>query len=251
MAGHSKWANIRHRKGRVDAARAKTWSKISRAIIAAARAGGGDPATNLSLRYAIEEAKSENMPKDTINRAVDKGAGAGQGEDYENVTYEGYGPGGVAVLVEALTDNRTRTAGDVRYIFGKNGGNIGTPGSVAFMFQTKGRIFIESGKVDEDQLMELALEAGAEDVELPEDEGDAFTVVTEATEFIAVKTALEEAGIEMADSGITKIPDNEAELSSDDATKLLKLVDALDDNDDVQKVHHNGIIPDDVLASLE
>lgn len=248
MAGHSKWANIRHRKGRVDAARAKTWSKISRAIIAAARAGGGDPATNLTLRYAIDEAKSENMPKDTIQRAIDKGAGAGQGDNYEQASYEGYGANGAAVFVEALTDNRTRTAGDVRYIFGKNGGNIGNPGSVAFMFKTKGQILIEAGKADEEQLMELAIEAGAEDVETPEGEGDGFTVLTEATDFITVREALESAGIELASAEITKIPDNTVALEVDDAKKLLRLVEALEDNDDVQKVYHNGEIPEEALG---
>ena len=249
MAGHSKWANIKHRKGRVDAARAKTWSKISRAIIVAARNGGGDPAMNLTLRYAIEEAKSENMPKDTIKRAIDKGAGAGQGEDYESVTYEGYGPGGVAVLVEALTDNRTRTAGDVRYIFSKHGGNLGNPGSVSFMFQSRGRIFVEAAKADEERLMELAIESGADDVEPPEGDDGAFTIYTEPTAYLSVKEAIENAGIEIADAGVTQIPDNESGPGAEEAAKLLRLVDALEDNDDVQKVYHNADIPDEVLAS--
>ena len=250
MAGHSKWANIKHRKAAVDKKRGKIWSKISRALMAAAKAGGGDPASNLALRYAIDEAKAANMPKDTIQRAVDKGSGASGGADFEEVTYEGYGPSGAAVLVEALTDNRNRTSGDVKTIFNKTGNSLGNPGSVAYMFQTKGQIFVDASKADEDQLMEIALEAGADDVQAPEEEGEgaAFTVLTDPTQFLTVKEALETAGVEMADAEITKIPDTTAALSVDDAQKLLKLIDTLEDNDDVQKVHHNAEIPDEAYA---
>ncbi|MEO1512162.1 MAG: YebC/PmpR family DNA-binding transcriptional regulator, partial [Planctomycetota bacterium] len=169
--------------------------------------------------------------------------------DYEQISYEGYGPAGVALFIEALTDNRTRTAGDVRYIFGKHGGNIGNPGSVAFMFQTKGQILIEASKADEEQLMELALEAGAEDVEAPESEDGGFTITCEASDFLGVKEAIEGAGIEMISAEITKLPDNTVELSVDDATKLLRLIEAFDDNDDVQKVYHNGQIPEEALSA--
>ena len=251
MAGHSKWANIKHRKAAVDKKRGKIWSKCSRAIMAAARAGGGDPASNLPLRYAIDEAKAANMPKDTIQRAVDKGSGSTGGADFETITYEGYGPSGVAIFVEALTDNRARTAGDVRTVFSKKGGSIGNPGSVAFMFHSKGQIFIDAAKATEDTLMETALEAGADDIQEPESDDGAWTILTEPTEFIAVKEAIEGAGIEVADAEITKIPDNTVAITGDDVRKLMTIVDALEDNDDVQKVHHNAEISEDDLAALD
>jgi YebC/PmpR family DNA-binding regulatory protein len=251
MAGHSKWANIKHRKAAVDKKRGKIWSKCSRAIMAAARSGGGDPASNLPLRYAIDEAKAANMPKDTIQRAIDKGSGNTGGADFETITYEGYGPNGVAIYIEALTDNRARTAGDVRTVFSKKGGNIGNPGSVAFMFQSKGQIFVESGKADEDTIMNAALEAGAEDVQEPEGDEGYWTIVTEPTEFIAVREAIEGAGIEIAEAEITKIPDNTVAISGDDVRKLMNIIDALEDNDDVQKVHHNAEISEEDLAALD
>ena len=251
MAGHSKWANIRHRKERQDKKKGKVWSKCSRAIIAAARAGGGDPAANLALRYAIDEAKYANMPKDTIQRAVEKGAGSAGGDAFESVTYEGYGPGGVAIIVDALTDNRARTAPDVRSSFAKHGGNLGATGCVGYMFETRGRIMI-SGEVGEDTVMEAALEAGAEDVESPEavdDDPGMWTVFTTPQDFATVKEAIEGAGIEIADAEIAKIPGNLVAVSPEDAKKVLNLVDALEDNDDVQKVYTNADIPDEVLAS--
>jgi YebC/PmpR family DNA-binding regulatory protein len=251
MAGHSKWANIKHRKAAVDKKRGKIWSKVSRAIMAAARTGGPDPASNLNLRYAVDEAKAANMPKDTIQRAIDKGSGAAGGEDYHEIAYEGYGPNGVAIYVETLTDNRTRTASDVRTIFTKKGGNIGNPGSVAFMFQSKGQIFIDASKYDEETVMNAALEAGADDVQEPEGTDGAWTILTEPTDFIAVKEALESAGLEIAESELTKIPENTVALAGDDARKLLALVEALEDNDDVQKVHHNAEIPEEELAAFE
>lgn len=250
MAGHSKWANIKHRKAAVDKKRGKIWSKCSRAIMAAARSGGGDPGSNLPLRYAIDEAKAANMPKDTIQRAVDKGSGATGGADFETITYEGYGPNGVAILIEALTDNRARTAGDVRTVFSKKGGNMGNPGSVAFIFQSKGQIFIDASNADEDALMNTALEAGADDIQEPEGEDGAWTILTEPTEFLTVKEALESAGIEIAEAELTKIPDNTVDIAGDDARKLLGLIDTLEDNDDVQKVHHNAEIPDEDLLAF-
>lgn len=251
MAGHSKWANIKHRKAAVDKKRGKIWSKCSRAIMAAARSGGGDPATNLPLRYAIDEAKAANMPKDTIQRAVDKGSGATGGADFETITYEGYGPNGVAIIIEALTDNRARTAGDVRTVFSKKGGNMGNPGSVAFIFQSKGQIFIDASKADEETLMNTALEAGADDIQEPEGDDGAWTILTDPTDFLSVKEAIEAAGIEIADAELTKIPDNTVDIAGNDARKLLGLIDSLEDNDDVQKVHHNAEIPEEDLEAFD
>lgn len=250
MAGHSKWANIKHRKAAVDKKRGKVWSKVSRAIMAAARSGGGDPATNLALRYAIDEAKAANMPKDTIQRAVEKGSGAAGGADFETITYEGYGPSGVAIFIEALTDNRARTAGDVRVVFSKKGGSMGNPGSVAFMFHAKGQIFIDPAHADEETVMNTALEAGAEDVQEPEGEDGVWTILTEPTEFIAVKEAFSAAGIEIAESELTMIPDNTVAITGDDVRKLMAIVETLEDNDDVQKVHHNAEISEEDLAAL-
>ncbi|MFG0307511.1 MAG: YebC/PmpR family DNA-binding transcriptional regulator [Phycisphaerales bacterium JB040] len=240
MAGHSKWANIKHRKERQDKKKGKVWSKCSKAIMAAARQGGPDPDTNLALRYAIDEAKYANMPKDTIQRAVDKGAGAAGGDNFDPITYEGYGPGGVAVLVDALTDNKNRTVTDVRLAFKKSGGSMGNSGSVSFMFQTKGEIYIVAGKTTEDALMETAIEAGAEDVTPPEGEDGAWVVTTDPTEFMAVRDAIEAAGIEIMEAGITKISDNTVTLEGEDAQKLINLIDALEDSDDVQKVYTNA-----------
>jgi len=251
MAGHSKWANIKHRKAAVDKKRGKVWSKVSRAILAAARSGGGDPTTNLTLRYAVEEAKAANMPKDTIQRAIDKGSGTTGGADFETITYEGYGPSGVAIFVEALTDNRARTAGDVRTVFNKKGGRMGTPGSVGFMFQSKGQIFIDPSVTDEDAVMNAALEAGAEDVQEPEGDGGAWTILTDPVDFLNVKEAFVSAGIEIADAELTKIPDNSVAITGDDVRKLMNIIDALESNDDVQKVHHNAEISDEDLEALE
>lgn len=243
MAGHSKWANIKHRKEKQDRKRGKVWSKCSRAIIAAARAGGGDPATNLTLRYAIDEAKYANMPKDTIQRAVEKGAGGGGGENYEAITYEGYGPGGVAVMVEALTDNRARTAPDLRLIFSKYGGNLGNSGSVAYQFDTRGRVVVDAALADEERIMQIALDAEADDVQPPEpdDDGPGFwTLLVEPTGLLRLKDALEQTGIEPTEAEIARIPQTMVEVRGEDAARLIALVDALDDNDDVQKVYTNA-----------
>lgn len=239
MAGHSKWANIRHRKDRQDKKRGVMWSKCSKAIMAAARMGGPDPDTNLSLRYAIDEAKYANMPKDTIQRAIDKGAGAAGGENFEEITYEGFGPCGVAVLIDALTDNKNRTVTDMRTIFKKVGCTIGSSGSVAHMFQTRGQIFL-NGSLDEETVMEQALEAGAEDVIAPEGEGDAWTILTAPTEFMAVKDALEKATLEIIEAQIAKIPNDTQAFTGEDVPKLLAFFEALEDNDDVQNVYWNA-----------
>jgi YebC/PmpR family DNA-binding regulatory protein len=253
MAGHSKWANIKHRKERQDKKKGKIWSKCSKAIMAAARAGGGDPDTNLALRYAIDEAKYENMPKDTIKRAIDKGAGETGGADFQELVYEGYGPAGTAFIILALTDNNTRTVGDVRTIFKKGGGSMGNSGTVAFMFQTKGQIVIDASKVDADTIMELALESGAEDIQEPETDGDdqgAWTIITEPTEFQGCKDAIESAGIEIVEATITRIPDNTVEVTGDDVRKVMNLIDTFEDNDDVQKVYTNADLDSDELAKL-
>ena len=247
MAGHSKWANIKHKKAREDAKRGTIWSKCSKAIMVAAKNGGSDPSMNLALRYAIDEAKAANMPKDNIERAVKKGAGEGaDGANFEDVRYEGYGANGVAVIVDCLTDNRNRTAPEMRTIFTKHGGNLGANGCVSYMFQPKGIVSIEGDKASEDQLMELALEAGAEDVQL---EDGLWTVTCEPSDYLPVKDALEGAGIEIASSELTMIPDTPTQVSGGDVAKVLRLVEALEDNDDVQKVYHSMDASDEDLEA--
>jgi len=249
MAGHSKWANIKHRKARVDAARGRAWSKCSRAIMVAAKEGGSDPDANLALRYAIEEAKSENMPKDTIERAVKKGAGELGGQSFERVRYEGYGPGGVAIIVDALTDNRNRTAPEMRTIFGKFGGNLGATGCVGYLFDPRGVVTIEQESAPgEDALMEIALEAGADDVEL--DDG-LWTITCETARFLDLKSALESAGIQCSSAQLTMAPQNSVQVTGSDAGKVLRLMDELENNDDVQKVYSNFDIDEAELAQLD
>ncbi|MGJ8635371.1 MAG: YebC/PmpR family DNA-binding transcriptional regulator [Phycisphaerales bacterium] len=253
MAGHSKWSNIKHRKARQDKVKARVWSKCSKAIMVAARAGGADPDSNLSLRYAIDEAKYANMPKDTIKRAIDKGAGETGGADFQELVYEGYGPGGTALLILALTDNNTRTVGDVRVSFKKGGGSMGNAGTVAFMFQTKGQIIIDANKYDEDAIMEVVLDAGADDVIAPEgDEEDkgAWTIMTDVAEFQAVKTALEAADIEIVEAEIARIPDNTVEVTGDDVRKMMNLIETLEELDDIQKVYSNADFDPEELAKL-
>jgi len=246
MAGHSKWANIKHRKARQDAAKGKAWSKCSKAIIVAAKNGGGDPQTNLTLRYAIDEAKAANMPRDTIEKAVKKGSGElDTGETYEEIRYEGYGPGGVGVIVDCLTDKTTRTSPELRKLFEKSGGNLGQTGAVSFGFERKGQVLIESGRVTEEQLMEVALEAGADDIQ--ESDGG-FEVLCDPSAFMAVKEAIEAAGIEMVESSITMLPMNTIACDVETAEKVLRLVDALEEHDDVQNVYHNAEIPDEAVA---
>ncbi|MCZ6836892.1 MAG: YebC/PmpR family DNA-binding transcriptional regulator [Planctomycetota bacterium] len=248
MAGHSKWANIKHRKGRQDAKRSKIWSKCSRAIIVAAKNGGGDPTMNLSLRYAIDEAKASNMPKDTIEKAVKKGSGEGsEGVRYEEIRYEGYGPHGVAIIVDVLTDNVNRAAAEIRKIFEKGGGNLGKPGAVSFGFNARGVILIEASKVDEEKIMEIALEAGAEDIE---NEGEAWEITTQPTDFISVREAIEAVGIEIDSAELTMLPQNTVDCDATAAEKVLRMVDNFEDHDDVQKVYTNADIPDEVMANL-
>lgn len=246
MSGHSKWSTIKRKKGAADAKRGALFGKLSRAISVAAREGGGDPEMNSALALAVSKAKDANMPNDNIQRAIDKGTGAhGEAETFERITYEGYAPGGVAVMVEVLTDNRNRAASDVRYIFSKNGGKLGTSGSVAYLFERKGVILIPKDSVDEDELMELALEAGAEDVE--ELESD-FRVVTSAEEFAAVRDAMRDAGVEFENADITMQPQNSIDLDASTAKQTLRLIDALEENDDVQEVYANFDISDDVMS---
>ncbi len=244
MAGHSKWANIQHRKKAQDAKRGKLFTKLIREIVVAAKMGGGDPDSNPRLRAAIDKALSGNMTRDTIDRAVKRGAGGGEGDNVEELQYEGYGPGGTAVLVECMTDNRNRTVAEVRHAFSKAGGNLGTEGSVAYMFNTCGQIIYAPG-VDEDDIMEAALEAGAEDVISSED--GSIEVITSPEEFGPVKDALDAGGFEAINAEVTRLADNHSELSIADAQKLLRLIDVLEDLDDTQNVYHNGDIPDQAL----
>ncbi|MEL0066901.1 MAG: YebC/PmpR family DNA-binding transcriptional regulator [Gammaproteobacteria bacterium] len=244
MAGHSKWANIQHRKKAQDAKRGKLFTKLIREIVVAAKMGGGDPDSNPRLRAAIDKALSGNMTRDTIDRAVKRGAGGGEGDNVEELQYEGYGPGGTAVLVECMTDNRNRTVAEVRHAFSKAGGNLGTEGSVAYMFNTCGQIIYAPG-VDEDDIMEAALEAGAEDVISSED--GSIEVITSPEEFGPVKDALDAGGFEAINAEVTRLADNQSELSVADAQKLLRLIDVLEDLDDTQNVYHNGDIPDQAL----
>ncbi len=245
MSGHNKWTNIKHKKGKQDAIKGKIYTKMGKLIAVAAREGGSDPSTNGKLKEAIAKAKANNMPNDNIERAIKKGAGELGGGKYENVTYEGYGIGGVAVIVEALTDNRNRTAGDVRYIFDKNGGNLGSTGCVSYLFDEKGTILIEAEEcpLDEDSLMELALDAGADNFETSE---DGYEITTAPADFAAVLKAIEDANIPTVTAEIAKVPQTETELTDpDQLKKFLKMLDMFDDNDDVQDVYHNAILPEE------
>jgi YebC/PmpR family DNA-binding regulatory protein len=244
MAGHSHWSKIKRAKGANDAKRGKIWSKIARKIIIAAK-NGGDPRDNLNLRYTIDEAKAANMPRDTIEKAIKKGTGELGAENYEAATYEGYAPGGVALLIDALTNNRSRTAPDLRSIFEKNGGNLANSGAVAFQFTKQGVITIKSDAITEDALLEAALDAGAEDVR---NEGEVFEVITSPTAYLKVKDALAAAKIPVEASEITHMPNSTIAVDGEAAQKLLKLIDALEDNDDVQTVSHNAEIPDSVTV---
>lgn len=239
MAGHSKWANIQHRKNRQDAKRSNLWTKLIREIIVAARTGGGDPDTNPRLRLALVKARGGNVPKDTVNNAILKGTGKLEGVNYEEIRYEGYGIGGAAVIVDCTTDNRTRTVAEVRHALSKNGGNLGTDGSVAFMFKHCGQFVFAPG-TSEDQVMEVALEAGAEDV-ITDDEG-AIEVITAPADFEAVSQAFESAGLTPEVAEITMKPLNETVLAGEEGQKMQKLLDMLDDLDDVQQVYTTAVI---------
>lgn len=247
MAGHSKWANIRHRKGRQDAKRGKIFTKIIRELTVAAK-GGPNPADNPRLRAAVDKALGENMKRDTIEKAISRGAGTSEADNYEELTYEGYGVNGVAFIVECMTDNRNRTVGEVRHAFTKRGGNLGTDGSVAYLFSRKGQISFEPG-VDEDKLMEAALEAGADDI-VTNDDGS-IDVMTAFEDYQTVKEALIAAGFKPANADIAMIPSVTVPLDKDGAEKILGLVDMLEDLDDVQNVYTNADIPDDVMEQLD
>ncbi|MFH2218112.1 MAG: YebC/PmpR family DNA-binding transcriptional regulator [Pseudomonadota bacterium] len=241
MSGHNKWASIRHKKGATDAKRGKIFSKLFKEIMVAARIGGADPAANPRLRTAIQAAKSENMPKDNIERAIKKGAGELEGVDYEESVYEGYGPGGAAILIESLTDNKNRAVADIRHILTKGGGNLGSAGCVSYMFDKKGYIVIEKTAADEDTLMETALNAGAEDMR---EDGDNFEIITGIHDFETVKAAVEAASIPCIDAEITMLPQATTSLQGKEAEQMIRLMEALEDCDDVQKVYTNADIPD-------
>jgi len=238
MAGHSKWANIQHRKGRQDAKRGKLFTRIIKEITVAAKLGGGDPSANPRLRLAMEKGSDANMPKDTVQRAIAKGVGGLDGANYEEIRYEGYGIGGAAVIVDCLTDNRTRTVAEVRHAFSKNGGNLGTDGSVAFLFKHCGQFLFAPG-TSEDKVMEAAIDAGAEDVSSDEEGG--VEVICAPSDFSAVKQSLEAAGLKADVAEVTMKPSTETELVGDDAAKMQKLLDALENLDDVQQVYTNAI----------
>jgi len=247
MAGHSKWANIKHRKAAQDAKRGKIFTRLIKEITVAARLGGGDPEANPRLRQAVDKALASNMPKDNIDRAIKRGTGELEGVSYEEVTYEGYAPGGVAVLVECMTDNKNRTVGEIRHAFSKGGGNLGEDGSAAYIFHKTGMLIFDGQSVDEDALMEAAMEAGAEDIQTEEGQQ---VVYTDPQEFEAVKAALAEGGFEPQVAEVTMKPDNTVRVEGDKAEKVLKLLDALEDHDDVQNVYANYDIPDEVFEQV-
>ena len=244
MSGHSKWSTIKHKKAASDAKRGKIFTKLIKEITVAARMGGGDLNANPRLRSAVQAAKTENMPKDNIDRAIKKGTGELEGVSYEESIYEGYGPGGAAVLVESLTDNKNRAVADIRHIFAKNGGNLGENGCVAWMFDKKGYIVVERAATDEDTLMEVALEAGAEDVR--EDDSN-FEVITAPEDFEDVMAAIKRAGIATIEGEVTMLPQSTTNLAGKEAEQMIRLMDMLEDCDDVQKVYTNADIPDDLV----
>jgi YebC/PmpR family DNA-binding regulatory protein len=248
MSGHSKWANIKHRKGAADAKRGKVFTKLIKEITVAARMGGGDPAANPRLRTAIAAAKAVNMPKDNVDRGIKTGTGELEGVNYEEILYEGYGPGGVAVLVECMTDNRNRTVADVRMIFSKANGNLGESGCVAYMFDRKGSILIDKEVADEEKLMDIALEAGAEDVV---DDDGVFQVLTTPEDFEAVREALENEEVAFVEANLAMIPQNIIEITDEKtAGQLMRLLDNLEDNEDVQNVHANFDISDEIMEAI-
>jgi YebC/PmpR family DNA-binding regulatory protein len=247
MAGHSKWSKIKRKKGANDAKRSKVWARITRDIMVAAREGGGDPGMNARLGLAVEKAKSENMPKDNIERAIKRGTGEIAGSDYEEISYEGYGPGGVAIFVEALTDNTNRTVADVRHAFSKAGGSMGKAGSVAFLFERKGVFIVPAEGRDELELFEMAADAGAEDIEQEE---DGFVITAPVESFDAVQTALADAGIEPSEAALVRTPTTTVSLPSDQAAKVLKLVDTLEELQDVQSVYTALEVEGEALSTV-
>jgi YebC/PmpR family DNA-binding regulatory protein len=248
MSGHSKWATIKRSKAKTDAARGKMFTKVIREIAAAARIGGGDPTGNPRLRLAIEKARAGNMPADNIKRAIEKATGGGEGVSLEEVTYEGYGPSGVAVMIDCITDNKMRTLNEIRFIFSRNGGNLGDSGSVAWMFKKKGVLNFEKPGVNEDALMADAIDAGAEDITTEE---SLITVVTTPDKFEQIKNALSAKKYEPATAEITMVPTNTVRLEGEDAQRILRFIDTLEENDDVQSVHANFDIPDEIISADE
>jgi len=247
MAGHSHWAGIKYKKGAADAKRGKLFSKLARKIIVAARSGGGDPDSNLQLRYAVDEAKSANMPKDNIERAIKKGTGDLDGVIMNEVVYEGYGPSGVAIIAEVLTDNRNRTVAEVRKLFERFGGNIGSSGCVSWMFSTKGTIHLEDSKITEDELMEIALEAGAEDIK---HEGKMFEILTETANFEVVREAIVARGIEPVHAQISRIPSSTVPVDEKAGRKIISLINSLEDHDDVVNVYANYDLADEIMEKI-
>jgi YebC/PmpR family DNA-binding regulatory protein len=247
MSGHSKWHSIKHKKGALDAKRGKLFTKFIKEITVAARSGGGDPDANARLRKAINDAKAGNMPNDTIDRAIRRGTGEEEGVNYEEITYEGYGPGGVALMVQSMTDNRNRTVAEIRHIFSKNGGNLGESGSVGWMFEKKGYIVVEKAAKSEEELFELAIDAGADDLR---DDEDNFEIITSPDAFDAVLTAVKGAGVEPQVAEVEMVPQNYIKLEGADARQMLKLMEALEDHDDVQKVSANFDISEADMAAV-
>ena len=247
MAGHSHWAGIKHKKALIDNKRGKVWSKISKALMVAAKMGGGDPATNISLRVPLADAKAARMPKDNIERAIKKGTGELEGGHLESVIYEGYGAGGVGVICEALTDNRKRTAPELRKLFEIHGGKLGSTGCVAYLFERKGLVVVPADATQEETLVELAIEAGADDVE---NQGDKFQITCEPDAYAELLDAVEAASIEASVKEITRVPHSTIDLDAQDGRRVLKLLDALDDHDDIQNVSANFNLPDEVMAEL-
>jgi YebC/PmpR family DNA-binding regulatory protein len=245
VAGHNKWSQIKRKKAVTDQKRGKLFTKFIREITVSAREGGGSPEFNPRLRLAVDQAKAQNMPNENIERAIKRGTGDLEGVDYEEMVYEGYGPGGVALYIETLTDNQNRTVADVRHVLDRNGGNLGTAGSVAWQFERQGHIYVDSAKHDETMVFEAAIEAGAEDVEA---QGDEFLVTTGVTDFHDVQEGLKKAGIEIAQAEFSMVPSNEIDVAGKDGERLLKLLDQLDESDDVQKVYSNGNIDEAILA---
>lgn len=248
MAGHSKWSNIKRKKEKEDAKRGKVFTKLARQIAMAAREGGGDPTSNFRLRLAIDNARSENMPNDNIERAIKRGTGELEGAAYEEFVYEGYGPGGVAVFLEVMTDNRNRTASDVRHLFSRHGGNLGESGCVAWMFESKGQLQVVAEGVDEDEVTLAAIEAGAEDIERLD---DTFEVTTSPDSMHAVQAALQEAGYQVSEAVLGRVPTSTVEVSAAEAERLLALLEALEDHDDIQQVFSNADFSEEVVAALE
>src|ERR1041385_3343447 len=247
MSGHSKWSTIKHKKGAADAKRGKVFTRIIKEMTIAARLGGGDPDANPRLRAAVAEAKANNMPKDNIERAIKRGTGELEGATYEEITYEGYGPGGVALMVECMTDNSNRTTPEIRHIFEKNGGNMGTPGSVRFQFERKGYFAVEKSAASEDKLMEVALEAGADDLQT--DDADAFEIYTAPENFEQVRQALEKNNVPTVEAKLGQIPSNYVKLDEQKSKQMMRLMEMLDDQDDVQNVWTNFDVPEEMMES--